>query len=241
MTPEYINEALVHWTGREKSEAEAFIILKAICEERVLRLTYCPNYLQTDFQLKTAMVCFTDLPLSSSKIHCSTFGRFGIAFQKKAMIEYGANPVFYTTQKHFERIKQIAGLLNGMKDLERDREWRGESEHYHFSEAQTVSLLEVMGFLQEYSYKNDDSFITTYHQREWRLTFESLPFTRESAPHAPGMSCFYIRNSTSYPIFKFKDSDVSYLVLPRTFKEEGTEIARTIRCGVKIYEDEVNV
>ncbi len=137
------------------------------------------------------MVCFTDLPLSFSAEHCSKFGRCGIGFRKDAMIAYGANPVFYTTSKHLARIQHIETLLATMKELEKDREWKNAIEKYPFSEDETVALMEVLEFLEEYSYKNeDDGPYLHYYQREWRLPLGILPFAGDNKPLEPGMSCF---------------------------------------------------
>src|SRR5438093_11530017 len=100
MTHEHISESLIHWTGRNKTDAEAFSTLKNICEERLLWLEYCPTYVSVEFQERMKMVCFTDIPLRLSAFHCQQFRRFGIGFHKSKMIEYGANPVFYTTNQH---------------------------------------------------------------------------------------------------------------------------------------------
>lgn len=241
MHPQYLNETLIHWTGRAKSDSEAFEALEAICNERILRLSYCPSYVQVDFKKGTSMVCFTEVPLEHCDEHCARFGKFGLAFCKQAMIEYGTNPVLYTTAKHLERIKHIGSLLERMKDLEKDREWRQELEPYQFTEDETVAMLEVMGLLQEYSYKNaDGTDYVTYYQREWRLTFNVLPFAGDNLPHAPGMSCFYSRNGISYPIFKFTESDVQYLIVPEVYESRAAHLAKSIGCDLKIYEREVH-
>ncbi|NKF24801.1 abortive infection system antitoxin AbiGi family protein [Solimonas marina] len=240
MKRKYINEALMHWTGRGKSDIDAYSALESICVDRILRLTFCPNYVQPSLDSKTAMVCFTEIPLEHSAEHCGLFGRFGIAFKKSAMIEYGANPVFYTTAKHLVRIKHISTLLERMKDLEKDREWRQDIEPYRFSEDETVAMMEVLGLLQEYSYKNNDGTdYVTYYQREWRLTFDVLPFAEGSTPHTAGTSCFYIRNGTSYQVFKFKDADVAYIVVPEDFEQKAKALAASMACDVKVYEREV--
>lgn len=240
MKRHYISNELVHWTGRGKSEAQAFDTLKTICDERLLRLTYCPNYVQPDYKPETAMVCFTDIPLRYSREHCDRFGRFGIGFKKPRMIHYGANPALYTTVTHFVRIRQIAAMLERMKDLEKDRQWREEFEQYFFTEDETVALLEVTEFLQEYSYKNSDlSDYVTYYQREWRLAFRSLPFAGDTTPHDPGMSCFYKRNGNSYPIFKFAPSDVEFIIAPLRYWVAARRIAKHLGCKVKIYEFQV--
>jgi hypothetical protein len=235
MAPEHISESLVHWTGRKKSDDEAFAALKNICNERELWLAYCPTYGIVGFQEKINMVCFTDIPLHLSAFHCSQFGRFGIGFHKAKMIEYGANPVFYTTNTHFNRIVQLTSLVNRMHDLEKDREWKEELEKYHFKEQETMTLIDLYGFLQEYSH-NDK---LPYYQREWRLIFHMQPFAGGSTPQTPGMTCFRIKDGISHPTFKFSEKDVSQIIVTRAFAKQGAQIAVPFGCEVKIYEDEV--
>lgn len=237
----YINSSLIHWTGRAKNQDAACSILENICREQILRLTYCPTYVQENLKPRVAMACFTDIPLEHSHEHCSKFGQFGLAFNKQKMIEYGANPVLYTTGRHLDRIRNIANLLERMKDLEKDREWRSEVEPFNFSVDETIALIEVLGLLQEYSYKNDDGTdYVTYFQREWRLTFEVLPFADGTTEHIPGMSRFYVREGISYGVFKFDKSDIEYIIAPAEYEERALDAASMLGCNVKIYESEVN-
>lgn len=240
MTRNYINNELIHWTGRCTSDSEAFSTMETICKEEILRLSYCPNYDQDNFKPRSAMVCFTDIPIKFSKEHCKKFGKFGIAFHKDKMIEYGANPAMYTTRAHFERIKQLSALVERMLDLEKDREWKSECEPYIFTEHQTFALKEVTELLQEYSHRNEDNKeYVTYYQREWRLTFNSLEFSGGTKPHTPGTTCIYIRNNKKYEIFKFSDADVSYLIVPLRYWWRARKLAKKLSCSIKIYEFEV--
>jgi hypothetical protein len=237
---EFISDTLTHWTGRKKTDEEAAHILKAICEEEVLRLTHCPRYVQPDLKPCASMVCFTDVPLRFSAEHCGLFGRCGIGFRKDAMIAHGANPVLYTTSRHLARIQHIETLLATMRDFEKDRGWRKELEPYRFTEDETIALMEVIDFLQEYSYKNeDDKPYVTYYQREWRLPFNVLPFAGGTKLHEPGMSSFYIRDDVSYPIFRFATTDVAFLVVPRAVRDSVSDIARAKSWDLKLFEDEI--
>ena len=237
----YINSSLIHWTGRAKNQDAACSILENICREQILRLTYCPTYVQENLKPRVAMACFTDIPLEHSHEHCSKFGQFGLAFNKQKMIEYGANPVLYTTGMHLDRIRNISNLLERMKELEKDREWRSEVEPFNFSVDETIALIEVLGLLQEYSYKNDDGTdYVTYSQREWRLTFEVLPFAGGTTEHIPGTSSFYVREGISYGVFKFDKSDIEYIIAPAGYEERALDAASMLGCNVKIYESEVN-
>lgn len=233
----YVNNTLVHWTGRGQTDSAALAALTSICDEKVLRLSYCPNYASEEYKKESAMVCFTDIPLWHAKEHCRIFGKFGIGFKKETMIGYGANPALYTTAGHFSRIKKISELLERMEDLEKDREWKDEVEPYNFTENETVAFQEVTDFLQEYSYKSQDpSGYVTYYQREWRLTFRSLPFAGGSKPQDPGMSCFYIRNGKSYSTVKFSSDDVDYIVVPARHWRSGRRLAKRMGCKLKLYE-----
>lgn len=234
---DYISNELMHWTGRSKSDADAFETLKTICNETILRLTYCPNYTAENYKQKSEMVCFTDIPLKYSKEHCGKFGRVGIAFKKNHMVAYGANPALYTTGVHHEQIRNIGSLLARMEDLEKDREWRSDVDFYSFSEDETVAMQEVTDFLQEFSYKsNDTADYVNYYQREWRLTFRSLPFAGGDSEHTPGKSCFYCRDGRYYKVFKFSPNDIEYLVVPFRYWWKARGLARKLGCGLKIYE-----
>ena len=232
----YVNNTLVHWTGRGQTDSEALTALTSICREKILRLSYCPNYVSEDYDRKSAMVCFTDIPLWHAKEHCRIFGKFGIGFKKEKMIGYGANPALYTTGEHFSRIKKLSGLLAKMEDLEGDREWKAEVEPYSFTEDETLAFQEVTDLLQEYSYRNrDHSEYVTYYQREWRLTFRSLPFAGGDKLQEPGTSCFYIRNGKSYGTFKFSNDDVDYIVVPARYWLQGRRLAKEMNCKLKLY------
>jgi hypothetical protein len=215
----YINNTLVHWTGRGQKDSDAMKALSCICEEEILRLSYCPNYVSEGYDPESAMVCFTDIPLWHAKENCKIFGRFGIGFNKNKMIEYGANPALYTTGKHFQRIRKLADLLARMEDLEKDREWEEESKSYDFTEDETVAFQEV-----------------TYYQREWRLTFRSLLFSGGNKTQEPGMSCFYTKDAKSYSNVKFCKDDVEYIVVPLKYWLKGRKLSKSMGCKLRVYE-----
>lgn len=229
---------MVHWTGRAKTHDQAFLALSSICADHLLRLLYCPIYVQKDFRPQNRMVCFTDIPLEFSAQHCSRFGKFGIAFKKQNMIKYGANPVFYTTEAHLARVKHLSTLLAKMRDMEKDRELKSALEPYYFTEDETVAFIGILGFLQEYSYKNSDTASDlTYYQREWRLTFNILPFRSGDGQISPGSASFESKNGISYPIFKFAAVDVDSIIVPRAFSDRAKEFVDKLQCRLIIYED----
>ncbi|MDC1199922.1 abortive infection system antitoxin AbiGi family protein [Flavobacteriaceae bacterium] len=236
---EYINESLVHWTGRKKTDQAAFDILTKIIDSCTLLLSYCPNYteLPESHRTKTMMVCFTDLPLHLSEEHCNDFGKFGIGFNKENFIEYGANPVHYTTRVQLDRMKTYFDLLTNFSGLEVDREWKSEMEPYQFSTEQFYSMIELSGFTQEYDYKNKS---INYYQREWRINYQTLPFTPGKKPQKPGHGSMHGNVGDKFMCeMLFDVNDISYIVVTESFKNEGQIVASKIGCDLKIYEIEV--
>lgn len=78
-----MNNTLVDWTGRGQTDPDALAALASICDEKVLRLSYCPNYVSEENHKESAILCFTDIPLWHAKEHCRIFRKFGIGLKKK--------------------------------------------------------------------------------------------------------------------------------------------------------------
>ena len=116
----YICNELVHWTGRGQDDESAVKALTSICEDQILRLSYCPNYVHDDYKPEAAMVFFRDIPLKYAREYSSKFRKFGMGFNKNKMVQYRANPALYTTGQHFVRIMKLGGLLARMGALEKD-------------------------------------------------------------------------------------------------------------------------
>jgi hypothetical protein len=236
-TNDYINDTLVHWTGRAKDENASFEILKSIVTKQLLWLTPAPNFGSTISQKETMMACFTDIPLKYSKDHCFLFGKFGIGFNKNKFIEYGANPVLYLTPTHNTRINEVNSLINRLLRENVDREWREQVDRYQFTEDQLYSLFELFGFYQEYRY-NDNHI--NYYQREWRIVYDTLSSKSGGDPIVPGQSG--MRGIVSGKMrceMKFALEDIEYLILPKAYCKRKNEILEVVNCKVKIYEVEV--
>ena len=242
----YISNTLVHWTGRGKDNENSFEILKSIISKQIIYLSYCPNYgtptenptvRDNINDKKTMMVCFTDLPLIYSNEFCSKFGTFGIGFKKEKMIEYGANPVLYTTKKHIDRIENVNGLINKLLGEEVDREWRGEMERYQFTAEQLYSLHEFFGFTQEYSYKERD---INYYQREWRLNYDTLPFEVGKGAEKIGYGGMHGLVGGKFMCeMKFSIDDIDYIIMPKSFYKRRNELSELSNDKFLIYEVEV--
>ena len=234
---DYINNTLVHWTGREKDDDSAFDVLKSIVNNQMLWLTPAPNFGSTIPEKETMMICFTDIPLKFSKEHCSLFGKFGVGFKKENFINYGANPVQYLTSVHNNRISEVNTLINELLQKNVDREWKKEMEKYQFSEEQLYSLLELFGFTQEYKYNNNH---INYYQREWRIDYQTLTPKIGGNPTIPGQSGLRGNISGKFRCeMKFAIEDIDYIVLPKSHYKRRNEILDNVNCEVKIYEVEV--
>ena len=249
--PEFISKSLTHWTGRKKSDKEAFEIIEKIIRSKKLLLTYCPNYpnLPKNRQLNTMMVCFTDIPLNLSSEHCAGFGHFGIGFSKEVFINYGANPVLYTTNEMNEKVEHFISLIGRLQNEEVDREWKDANsnndngDRYQFTSEQFFSMSELAGFMQNYKY-NDTS--VDYYQREWRINYETLPKALGMEPQiTPGQGAIHgsIGEGKKKRIASsllFDLNDIDYVVVPKEFENKALELTNKIRAVVKIYEKEVN-
>lgn len=249
--PEFISNTLTHWTGRNKTEESAFEIIEKIINTKKILLTFCPSYprLPENRQLKTMMICFTDIPLNLSKEQCEKFGKFGIGFSKEVMIKYGANPVLYTTREMDEKVETFISLVGRLQNEEVDREWRDATlnddfgDRYQFTSEQFDALAELAGFMQNYQYSENS---IDYYQREWRINYQTLPKAIGMEPQIiPGQGAIHgsvgeddnkkIACSMLYDL-----DDIDYIVVPRNFYQQALELVNGLRAIVKIYEDEVN-
>lgn len=249
--PDFISNTLTHWTGRNKTDEEAFAIVEQIIKTRKLLLTYCPNYprLPENRQLKTMMICFTDIPLNLSREQCERFGKFGVGFSKEVMIRYGANPVLYTTREMNEKVEKFISLIGRLQSEEVDREWRDATlnddvgDRYQFTSEQFYAMAELAGFMQNYQYSNTS---IDYYQREWRINYETLPKAIGMEPQVnPGQGAIHgsigegARRKVACSML-YDLNDIDYLVVPRAFQARAQQLVDGLRAEVKIYEDEIN-
>ncbi|HHT9106822.1 MAG TPA: abortive infection system antitoxin AbiGi family protein [Candidatus Wujingus californicus] len=158
----YISDYLTHWTGRDKSDKDAFKILKSIVSKKRLLLKYNPHFnlnsLGTTANLK--MTCFTDIPLYLAREHCKSYGEFGISFKRNNLGKYGANPVFYMTEERRKDTTKIYDFIcNQVKGIDPK-----------IPENIQGSLERFFGFVQDYSLEGE--FL--YYEREWRILENNL-------------------------------------------------------------------
>lgn len=249
--PEFISNTLTHWTSRDKPDARSFEIIKEILKSKKLLLQYCPNYpnLPDNRQLRTMMVCFTDIPLKFSAEHCMRFGRFGIGFSKERMMSYGANPVLYTTPEMNERVENYISLIGRLQGEETDRPWRDANlnndigDRYQFSSEQFDAMSELAGLMQNYKYSDES---VDYNQREWRIIDQTLPRVSSGDEQIiPGQCAIHgsigegVRRRTVCSML-FDLNDIDYIVVPREYSQQAETLVGNFRAEVKIYEDNVD-
>lgn len=201
----FISDFLTHWTGKDKSEEQGLVTLKAIVSGNQLWLNHCPHFRRSEWeQANLRMTCFTDIPLSLSKEHCYRYGRFGISFKKKALIQYGANPVYYTTEfKKDDAVKVYDYICDA------------NTGNIVIEDGVLESLKRFFGFVQDYSF-NEDTF---YYEREWRILQNNLEY-REGDTIPPGTCGSFNNNGKQQFYFQFKKTDIERIITPNKFKNE---------------------
>jgi len=108
-TQRYVSDELTHFVGRGRLEEDQYRLLVKIMsdgclraggdadlDEGHIRLTFRWEQKLSESELfQPSMVCFCDIPVPDLAIHVKKYGRFGLGFGKKFLIEKGAAPVFY--------------------------------------------------------------------------------------------------------------------------------------------------
>ena len=199
------NKTLLHFTGRNKTDDEAFGILKKILETSELLLSYCPTFAKEIFEKQFVMACFTDPDKVNIKQHHENFGRFAVAFKRKEMEEYGANPVLYITPTNLKHIESQIGLLRKFEDLNKDRDWKEEMEPYQFSEEELLSFYFTTGL------------------SEWRILYQPDLYQGLGREHDPGIIRPSTLNDNLVGYMKFRKEDVSHIFVPQGYTQKAKD------------------
>ncbi len=122
----YVANELIHFVGRGKpSEVERYELLKHILNTgQLIYPTYDPNNEKVTMRLNPNKpykdrldvdgISFCDIPINDLNIHMQKYGRFGISFRKRFLLEKGANPVFYYA---VDKLECGAGLRFGKSGI----------------------------------------------------------------------------------------------------------------------------
>jgi hypothetical protein len=147
--------------------------------------------------MQHARVCFTDIPEKMLSAHCQEYGKFGLDFSRKTILEWGGNPVIYVPN-HPARdtletsmagmlycVHRVPALMDRLKEcLARLVPMDGEDgvrfiEHIDQTEQ---SVRGMLGFVKEMSSQEANDYQYLY-EREWRIVDgvvkQGVEFTRE--------------------------------------------------------------
>ena len=231
----YISEYLVHWTGRDGDETGAKIlsIIASTCQ---LLLSYNVFHILDIYnKIREKMVCFTDVPLSLSAQHCTSYGRFGIAFHKIRLINVGAQPVFYATHANKSDLDVIFNFL------------QNQNQDNGISTKVFDALLRHFYFMQTFSNGKADSKDAYYYEREWRLGKQNLaPVEMWNRPDNPKYQiiqagyprqCGKLFSDGEKEYFQFCKVDVAFLISPQAWK---TRIQNPHSFPIQDYEEYVS-
>lgn len=214
------NKYLLHFTGRNKTDQDAYDILKIILATNELLMSYCPTFAKENFERRFMMACLTDPDKVDINVHQQTFGKFAVAFDRESMEQYGANPVLYVTTKNLARINSQMGLLRKFEELNKDRDWREDIELYQFSEDEFFSFYFIAGLSQELKYKGEKD---NYFQSEWRILYQPDLSLGQNNENKPGM----IRPSTLQDkivgFLKFASRDISYILVSEEYAKQAKD------------------
>lgn len=219
----HINPYLTHWTGRKKSENDAFEILKLILKTQRLRFSDNSISMKGDkMKVSTSMICFTDTPILQSLEHCQVYNYFGISFNKEALIQYGANPVFY-----FVKPRKL--------NIELANKSRYENDNKQFHHSTLTSYFQP--------YKSGKSQFPEFKEREWRInrllpydwvgeTIQEYNFKGKVIKEKRKRKT---KNYTHYFYLPFRKKIIENIIVPKGYEDEIKIILEELKINCKIY------
>lgn len=228
--PNHINEYLTHWTGRKKTAKQSFEILEKIVNSKKLRFSENTNsFPSSKIENKNLMICFTDTPITQSHEHCLRYNYFGISFNKKEMIDHGANPVLYLVDNR-----------------QNNQEYLHQFLMQHLFPSNETSLL--MSWFSSISQPYDTKILAhknsaEFYEREWRLN-RILPFhwlsTSEASqgkyneyPFKGKMEREQIGADINRELFylEFDPIIIENIIVPKSYEKKGQALIK--RAGLK--------
>lgn len=200
--------SIIHYT-------DSFEKIKSILQEG-FRIKYCAEVLKLGKtgQSKAAhpIISFCDIPLSDSKQHFDTYGKYGIGLSKKWAMSNGVNPVIY--------IDNHSLISNSIHELIKER----RKKDSNLTKKQKRELLQIKSYAKNYSGLLKKGNINNpnykfYDEREWRLVPSKDALN--NAKFSISLSA-YLKNKEKYnnKIAKcrlsFKAKDISYIIVDKT-------------------------
>jgi hypothetical protein len=144
-----------------------------------------------------ARVCFTDIPEKMLSAHSKGYGKFGIGFSRKTILEWGGNPVIYVSNHPNPNtletsmatmlycVHRVSPLMQRLKEcLARLVPLDGEDgvSFIQYIDQTDLSVRRMLGFVKEMSSEDENDYRYLY-EREWRIVDGAMKqgkdFTRE--------------------------------------------------------------
>lgn len=171
----FSSRVLWHFTGYNKSDDEAFAILNKILETNCLKVANQAETIRMANDLVRVGLpfsCMCDIPFRDLSIHTIRYGKFGIAFHKKAAIEDGKfNPVLYV-HNNSPVFRYVSDLIPEIDKL--SKKWGAEAEPLRrllyalgsYTKPSDLTHPVVVNLEKDRSQGNN-----FYYEREWRSVF----------------------------------------------------------------------
>ena len=215
--------SIIHYT-------KSFDTLTRILEEG-FKIKYCSESITLGDGKSSAahpMISFCDIPLSDSKQHFNTYGKYGIGLSKQWAFKNGVNPVLYI-DKNSQIALSLLELLNNRRE-----------KNSNLTTVQKSLILQIKAYAKNYMGNltiknikhNDYNF---YDEREWRLVPKGLLINNE--PFSVPMS-EYEKDKDTYNSklqeirVKIDVNDISYIIVENSkeIPEMVNFLRNTIRC-----------
>lgn len=219
------SKSIIHYTYNINN-------IKGIINDSFLRLKYCKESILFDeddeFEVAFPMVCFCDLPLSSSKEHIAKYGSYGIGFSKSWARRNRLNPVLYL-EKGSIISKYISAQTDKILDKIEDKtipKTEVIDELYKF--ATMVGFCKNhMGDLVRKGKKPVPNYVF-YDEREWRYipsveTLDKAKILLSGSTYDSNKEKFNAKLKGKF--LAFNHEDISYIIV----KSED-DIAEIVDC-----------
>ena len=233
----YVSDELTHFLGRSlHDDQRRYALLKTVMSTRWLRASHRDELgagftghgvgaelLSGNEAIQTTSVCFCDIPVETLGVHMKKYGRFGIAFAKRFLLEAGATPVHYVARNARHRgvgidprtvgdwFDQLRRELQSFADeLDSYVEAREGSPQFltKLSQPGTTAGHRLMG---QFSALHSDVEYLMFGQ----LKFFLVGLTQDDPDN------FYMEREWRVPDgLAFRESDVIRLIMPRNFADQ---------------------
>lgn len=200
--------SIIHYT-------DSLDIIKSILIEG-FRIKYCAEVLKLgengSSQAAHPMVSFCDIPLSDSKQHFDTYGKYGIGLSKQWAVEKGINPVLY--------IDRNSLIADSIYELIKER----RNDNSNLTKKQKREILQIKSYAKNYSGPLKRKNVNAknykfYDEREWRLIPDSNTINNEKFSVSLK---YYKKNKSKYNDriadcrLTFESADISYIIVKET-------------------------